>query len=599
MVGAWTNFAKTGNPNSGPEDFWPSMSWTEDRYLEIDTTISMARLPKEYSRKVSFWETVLSPKPPIVKLGACSAPWLMGGFLTTVQGACVTSFQGVPYAAPPTGSHRFLDPLPFPPWEGLREATDLGARCPQEARPYDDPLEMVSEDCLFLNVYSPCDKTDAPLPVMVWFHGGGNRRGSGGTYFYGPEYLLDNRIILVTINYRLIPFGFTSMESSSMPGNQGPKDQVMALRWVSENIASFGGDPDLVTIFGESAGSVDVLSQLVSPLSAGLFSGVIAQSGSPTPLVPNIHQRDGDMRKTILDLAEVLHCSNQDDQLILECLQALDTETIYEAAMALSDARWGQIKDADFSTNPFLPLWPETAMRTGNINKASVVIGFNKDEGIYQMPQYILDPEALPNLNNNWVTLGPQQIFGHCCDFTEEEEAVAASVREFYFGEEDISLATIQGLIDMFTDLKFWSPAHRAVSLLARLPDQAVYEYMFSHRGANSYSDLVGLHNYSLGVSHADELHYLFNPHTVYQFPALEDDDFTVRDLMVEMWTSFATSRNPSSSPHLGFEWTQFQSEEPKYLEINSSPSMQYSENFQQRIAFWDSLFPLELEAVK
>ena len=290
MVKAWTQFAKTGNPNFDT-GLWPQLSSEEERYLEIDTTISARVLPPEYARKTTFWETVLAPSLPERET---THGRVRGGFLTGVSGSCMTSFQGIPYAAPPVGSLRFLDTQPAVPWEGVLQATQLGNKCPQAVRSYDDPLEAMSEDCLYLNVYAPCNNP-GNLPVMVWVHGGASRRGSGGISLYGPEYLLDSEIVLVTINYRLIPFGFISMESTTMPGNQGHKDQVMALKWIQANIGNFGGNPGEVTIFGESAGSVLVLTHLVSPLSAGLFLRVIAQSGSPTAVVPTYLDKVGNV----------------------------------------------------------------------------------------------------------------------------------------------------------------------------------------------------------------------------------------------------------------------------------------------------------------
>ena len=291
MVKAWTEFAKTGDPNFDTE-LWPQLSSSEERYLQIDATISAPVLPPEYDRKTKFWETVLAASLPERET---THGRVQGSFLTSVSGSCISSFQGIPYAAPPVGNLRFLDTQPAVGWEGVLQATKPGNKCPQAVRSYDDPLEAMSEDCLYLNVYAPCNNP-GNLPVMVWVHGGASRRGSGGTSLYGPEYLLDSGIVLVTINYRLIPFGFISMESGTMPGNQGHKDQVMALKWVQANIGKFGGNPAEVTIFGESAGSVLVLTHLVSPLSAGLFSRVIAQSGSPTAVVPTYLDKVADIR---------------------------------------------------------------------------------------------------------------------------------------------------------------------------------------------------------------------------------------------------------------------------------------------------------------
>ena len=298
----------------------------------------------------------------------------------------------------------------------------------------------------------------------------------------------------------------------------------------------------------------------------------------------------GRRREAVLELATSLNCPTATDMEVLQCLQGVDTDTFFEAASSVGDL-FGLVRDDDFASEPFMPIWPEAAMRTGKVNAASVVIGFNKDEGIYQIPSFILDPDALPNLNENFDTWMPQRLFGKCCNFTEEEKEKATRVREFYFGDKNISMETIHPLIDFFTDHTFWIPAHRTASFLSSFPELHVYEYLFTHEGAFGYADMIGLQNYSLGVAHADDLHYLFNGHGV-EFPALEGEDFTVRDIFVNMWTNFAKTGDPTSSPDLGFQWSQFEPQSPCYLDINSSPKMDLSSKFERRINFWNELFP-------
>ena len=153
------------------------------------------------------------------------------------------------------------------------------------------------EDCLVLNIYVPenviINKKDEKLPVMIWIHGGGLMTGSGSLLDYDPVYLVNKNVAIVTINYRLGPFGFLSMGTDSVPGNAGFRDQVMAMKWVQENIADFGGNPDSVTIFGESAGALSASTHLLSPMSEGLFQRAILQSGvkmfaRASPLSPKV-----------------------------------------------------------------------------------------------------------------------------------------------------------------------------------------------------------------------------------------------------------------------------------------------------------------------
>ncbi|KAJ4446940.1 hypothetical protein ANN_13642 [Periplaneta americana] len=200
---------------------------------------------------------------------------LQGHLLLSRKGREIFSFQGIPYAKPPVGELRFQPPQPPEPWTDVLKATKEGPDCIQ--RPFPEaptsPELVGDEDCLYLNVYTPqlpeAGGATELLPVMFWIHGGAWMAGSGSTDLYGPQYLLDKEIVLVTINYRLGPLGFLSTGDEVCPGNNGLKDQVAALRWVRDNIAAFGGNPDSVTIFGESAGGANVHYHVLSKASRG------------------------------------------------------------------------------------------------------------------------------------------------------------------------------------------------------------------------------------------------------------------------------------------------------------------------------------------
>jgi para-nitrobenzyl esterase len=193
----------------------------------------------------------------------------------------VAIFKDIPFAQPPTGNLRWREPLPAKPWAGVRDATVFGSACIQSGH-----LNATSsEDCLQLNVWTPRWSMQSPVPVMVWIHGGGNIAGSGVEPLFDGQDLARHGIVLVTINYRLGVFGFfshpelTKESPHHASGNYGLLDQIMALHWVQDNIAKFGGDPANVTMFGESAGSMDVNVLMTTPLSKGLFKRVIAESG--------------------------------------------------------------------------------------------------------------------------------------------------------------------------------------------------------------------------------------------------------------------------------------------------------------------------------
>lgn len=217
----------------------------------------------------------------------------MDAIATTHQGRVrgrvrdgVATFLGIPYAAAPFGVHRFRAPAPVERWDGLRDARDYGPTAPQ--RPYRPPLDQLlpdvhipGEECLNLNIWTP-DTGDTgvrPLPVMVWIHGGSLRNGSGAVPLYDGRAFARDGVVLVTVNYRLGVEGFGVFPDA--PDNRGLLDQIAALTWVRENIAAFGGDPENVTVCGESAGAVSIAALMTSPRAAGLFHRAILQSGAP------------------------------------------------------------------------------------------------------------------------------------------------------------------------------------------------------------------------------------------------------------------------------------------------------------------------------
>ncbi|MFI6650378.1 carboxylesterase/lipase family protein [Streptomyces sp. NPDC050529] len=195
----------------------------------------------------------------------------------------ISTFLGIPYAAAPFGAHRFRAPAPVEPWEGLRDALEYGPTAPQ--RPYRPPLDELipdvdipGEECLNLNIWAP-DAGGGQLPVMVWIHGGSLRNGSGSVPLYDGRAFARDGVVLVTVNYRLGVEGFGVFPDA--PDNRGLLDQIAALTWVRENIEAFGGDPDNVTVCGESAGAISIAALMTSPRAAGLFHRAILQSGPP------------------------------------------------------------------------------------------------------------------------------------------------------------------------------------------------------------------------------------------------------------------------------------------------------------------------------
>ncbi|XP_072049932.1 cholinesterase 2-like [Amphiura filiformis] len=281
-------------------------------------------------------------------------------------------FLGIPYAEPPVGERRFKAPLPKEPWSGdeVYNATYTRDICVQTT---EEPFPM-SEDCLHLNVYVPNPKpTNAS--VMVFIHGGGYSAGNGyfGSYSGIPLSSVGD-VIVVTLNYRLSAFGYLTTGDEASPGNYGMLDQVEALRWVKTNIQAFGGNPNMITIFGESAGASSVSAHLFSPLSRDLFNQAILESGSI--LSPWAFHNDLDaQREMAFKFGEQVGCPASNTQELISCMRQVDAQEIDTAANTLLYA------PAPCVDNNFLVELPLTSIEKDNYKKCPLIDGFNRDEG--------------------------------------------------------------------------------------------------------------------------------------------------------------------------------------------------------------------------
>lgn len=281
----------------------------------------------------------------------------------------LTVFRGIPYAAPPVGPLRWRAPQPPAPWQGMRDATAFGAICPQPVPPRgpEPHPALQSEDCLFLNIWAPPSAETTLLPVMVWVHGGAFRLGAGSQSLYDGSHLARQGVVVVTLNYRLGvfgTFGHPALRREDEPGgNYGLLDVIEALRWVSRNIAAFGGDPGAVTLFGESAGGATVTYLMTSPLAQGLFNRAIVQSGGIDLPDWSCEAAGG----------AALALGTRLDAATAEALRALDATALVEAAtdraatMPFLDGRVVEMPSAD-------------AFEAGRAMRIPLLIGTNDDE---------------------------------------------------------------------------------------------------------------------------------------------------------------------------------------------------------------------------
>ncbi|XP_070551787.1 cholinesterase-like [Ptychodera flava] len=298
-------------------------------------------------------------------------------------------FTGIPYAEPPVGDLRFRPPQPKAPWPGIYNATDIGFACIQQntAYPFQEPQ---SEDCLYLNVYSPLTNS-TNLPVMVWIHGGGFSIGSATNdgLYDGTALAAIGDVIVVSLNYRLFALGFFSTGDENAPGNYGLLDQLAALKWVQDNIAAFGGDADRVTVFGESAGAISVDYLLLSPMSAGLFHRAILQSG--TTSIAGGPRDDGEMLSRLAHgVGQLLGCNEKNSQDLVQCLRSVPLEHFKEkldqrqlATIPGIDPGILALPFAPTVDGQFITAKPDDLLSQEGFNKTNVdiLIGTNANEG--------------------------------------------------------------------------------------------------------------------------------------------------------------------------------------------------------------------------
>lgn len=294
----------------------------------------------------------------------------VAGHTARNSGAC--AFLGIPYAAPPVGDLRFKAPAPLPAREGTLNAAEFGPACMQKQSVSNGgKAKKLSEDCLYLNIWRPAKS--GVFPVMFWIHGGGYTGGAGSYEMYnGANLAAEREIVLVSINYRLGPFGFLALPELSAEdpdrgaGNFGLLDTIAALNWTRANIAAFGGDPDNLTIFGESAGGVSVCSLLASPQAAGLFQRGIIESGGCDLAMAKDKMFDMGRR-----FAKAVGCDQEDAAACLRAKPAADLIGVKDSGFSASACVDGYV----------LPEIPLDALKSGNFNKVPVMVGSNKDEG--------------------------------------------------------------------------------------------------------------------------------------------------------------------------------------------------------------------------
>jgi para-nitrobenzyl esterase len=435
-------------------------------------------------------------------------------------------FKGIPYAAPPVGELRWKAPQPVQAWNGIRGAIEWGPRCVQSNRLGDlDPLnKRMDEDCLYLNVWTPAKPTGELLPVMVWIHGGSNLNGAGSQPEYDGSHLAGKGVVVVTINYRLDVFGFlahpelTKESGTNSSGNYGLLDQIAALRWVQKNIRAFGGDPSQVTVFGESAGAFDVSLLMASPLTKGLFTRAIGESGGAlTPIPPfgpkplQIGEQDGIKFVQSMGAGSITE------------LRAKPAQEVLEAAIKNPITYGFGVVDGYV-----VPEHPASIFAQGKQNDVPLLVGWNADEGSYFAARVKLDaPPYVDRIRAQFKDEADKVLQLYPPGSTPQDERASFTA---LLGDEIIAYGG-------------WAWSRRA----AANGKSPVYRYYFTRRppGAPelSINPLA-----APGVYHFAEIYYVFNNlHVMKDWP-WEPEDRSLADAMSSYWTNFAKTGDPNGT---------------------------------------------------
>ena len=444
------------------------------------------------------------------------------GMVQGAETATMRQFLGIPYAAPPVGTLRWKAPQAVAAWTTTRSATALAPHCAQPASPFG--VASTSEDCLYLNVYTP--KGNGPFPVMVWIHGGALLTGESDDY--NPQALVAQGVAVVTINYRLGPLGFLthpalSAEAGGTSGNYGLMDQQAALAWVKTNITAFRGDPGNVTIFGESAGGLSVHSQLASPLAAGLFQKAIVESGGYNLAAPSLAAAQ------VLgqNFATAAGCTDQS----AACLRALPVDKVMAGSTAI------QVGGTTLPTvdGKVLVTTLSDAFSSGKFNKVPVIEGSNQHE--YSLLSAVtIDPVLGRQINASDYPLQVNALFG---------TALGGAVQASY--PLNPSETPAQTLDDVLTDAVFSCNGRKAARQMAN-SGATVYAYEFADANAPMVFKLPPRPE-GYGAYHAAEIQYVFpQQQTIFFGAPFTAQQTDLSNRMVAFWAQFAATGNPNAA---------------------------------------------------
>nr|XP_048287092.1 liver carboxylesterase-like isoform X1 [Myodes glareolus] len=495
----------------------------------------------------------------------------------------VHTFLGIPFAKPPVGQLRFAPPEPPEPWSGVRDATSEPAMCLQtdimtsqfsKERKMSVPLLSMSEDCLYLNIYTPVHaKEDSNLPVMVWIHGGalvlGMASMNDGSILAATE-----NIVIVSIQYRLGILGFFSTGDKHATGNWGYLDQVAALRWVQQNIAYFGGNPGQVTIFGVSAGGTSVSSLVLSPMSKGLFHRAIMESGVALlpDLISDTHER---VYTTVTNLSG---CEPKDSEALVRCLRGKS-----EAEILAINQVFTMIPGVVDGT--FLPRHPRELLASVDFRPVPSIIGVDSDECGWGIPLFMgLDP-VIKNITRQTLPTVLKSRAAHmllppeCGDLLMEE----------YMGDVEDPQTLQAQFRELMEDFMFVIPALQVAHF--QRSHAPVYFYEFQHQP----SFIKHARPSHVRADHGDHAAFVFGSDLWGLRLDLTEEEKLLNRRMMKYWANFARHGNPNSEglPY----WPELIHDE-QYLKLDIQPAVGRGLKA-RKLQFWMKTLPQKIQELK
>ncbi|KAJ8686631.1 hypothetical protein QAD02_022425 [Eretmocerus hayati] len=527
---------------------------------------------------------------------------IRGSNLSTRLNKTIYTFRGVRYAKSTEGQRRFKLAEPVDPWGPniVDDASQEGPSCPfSTVSQY-----LVSEDCLRLNIYTTKLSTETDKvsrPVIVFFHPGGFYRFSAQSHIFGPQYLLDHDIVLVTVNYRLATLGFIATGDTRAPGNLGLKDQVVALRWIQQNIGPFGGDPSSVTIAGYGAGSSSVALHLLSPMTKGLFHRAITMSGYPTTPEP-LPTKQPDL---VLRQASFVDCPNDNLDAAFECLKTIPHQRLGDTRAKFAEwyedpwVVWSPVVEPVIpGVERFLTDQPIDLIRRKEFHHVPVIGGTTQDDfltlALRPYEEALAGDDSIyQNMTRNWEYAAP--ISFNYERETEHSRKVSQGLKKFYFNDEPITSKNGKDLGMIYSHALTGFPGHVFAKSMAQNSEAPVYVYAFAYPGRYSFA-IDSKTKEPYGVVHYDELIYLFHL-SLFKFPLFTEDDPEIDMVkkMTTMWANFAKTSEPipkDSDLFKGVIWANLNPKIKNVLLISNELTEEDDPAAEPAYDMWAELFP-------